>query len=265
MLKTNHLFFCKSLYTNAAKHYSVQKKKIQDLKPEEVTKETLQWRTPWADQSGVWYSKFKLFGSDKNNAEIIKFLQTPIKLSPSAIKKWWKRKQLETEIAMQGYIPERNKILGNDLAAAHFIVFRCGKVKFVGEDKWIEQDENAKYDLPNNYVPDKLLEAIDCSNMKLHYEGLDNLRGLKKVTWLSFNNCPYIDDWCMDRITGIFRDTVTYLDIRKCNSITDRGLSSLYKVKNLKTLYVSNITKSKSTELTCIMLQDLIPKLEIKE
>lgn len=232
---------------------------------EDVTKDSLQWRTERGSTKDEWYSKFKVFGSDENSVDIIKFLQTRINLSPSAIKEWWVDKQLEKEKIMQSYIPERNKILGNDLAAAHFVVHRKGAVKFHGENEWVKQDENEEYTLPKLFVPDKIIEAIDCKDMNLHYEGLDNLRGLRKINWLSINNCQYMDDWCMDRISSIFHDTLTYLDIRKCPNITDRGISALYRVKNLKTLYVDNITASVSIELTCLMLQELLPELQIKE
>lgn len=235
-----------------------------DVHTDEVTKESLQWRTPWDQRRGEWYSKLKVFGSDHNNADVIRFLQSPIDLSPSAIKRWWYRKQEEKEICMQQYIPERNQILGDDLAAAHFIVHRGGSVKFVGENVWIKQDKNFEYNLPNVYVPNKFIHSIDCSNMQLHYEGLSNLKGLKKLQWLSLNNCSYMDDWCMDRISGMFEDNLQYLDIRNCNKITDRGVGALYRAKNLKILYVDNITISKSFELTCLMLQELLPKLEIK-
>ncbi|GLV32261.1 Nucleobindin 1 [Carabus blaptoides fortunei] len=180
---------------------------------DEVTKESLQWRTPWDQRRGEWYSKLKLFGSDHNNADVIRFLQSPIDLSPSAIKRWWYRKQEEKEIYMQQYIPERNQILGDDLAAAHFIVHRGGSVKFVGENVWIKQNKNFEYNLPNVYVSNKFIHSIDCSNMALHYEGLSNLKGLKKLQWLSLNNCPYMDDWCMDRISGMFENNLQYLDV----------------------------------------------------
>lgn len=230
-----------------------------------VTKDSLQWRKEWANKEGHWYSKFKVFSSEENSVDIIKFFQTKIDLSPSVVKAWWVDRQLEKEKMMQAYIPERNQILGNDLAAAHFLVHRQGAVKFYGENEWVKQDEDGEYKLPNLFVAGKIVEAIDCSGMNLHYEGLDNLRGLKKMNWLSINKCQYMDDWCMDRISSIFRDTLTYLDIRNCPKITDRGIGVLYRATNLKTLYVDNKTASVSIELTCLMLQELLPELQIKE
>lgn len=230
--------------------------------PQEVTKDSLQWRTTWLEKEG-WYPKLKIFSSEKSNADIIKFLQTPIDLWPSSIMKWRRKKQEEIEKQLQQYLPERNAVLGDDLAAAHFVVFRGGAVKFLGEKNWIRKDKNGNYDLPGHYSPDKVVEAIDCSDMNLYYEGLDNLRNLNKIQWLSLRGCKNMDDWCMDRIAGSLT-SLEYLDIRNCDNITERGIGALYKITKLETLLLDDRTKTKSLELTCLMLQELLPKLQIK-
>lgn len=90
----------------------------------------LKWRTPYAEKKEEWYSKLKLFApEDDKNSSAITALQQPIDLRPSAIKKWWKRKNVQRERFMQQFIPERHEILGNDLAAAHFLVHRGGAVR----------------------------------------------------------------------------------------------------------------------------------------
>lgn len=93
-------------------------------------KARLQWRTPLFEQKDKWYTKFKVFGSDKNeNTDIIGMLQKPIDLSVQGFKDRRERKRVKIEKFMQQYIPERHQILGNDLAAAHFLVHRGGSVK----------------------------------------------------------------------------------------------------------------------------------------
>lgn len=231
-----------------------------------VTKKDLEWRTPWHQREGQNYSMLRTFYSEDNHINVIKLLQTPINLSPSAIKKWWAKKKEEEAIALQQYLPERNQILGNELAAAHFIVFKGGAVKFFNDNKWIKQHAITKdYNLPKFYEADKILQGIDCTDMNLYYEGLANLKDLKQVEWFSINGCDNLDDWAMDRISHIFSESLLYLDIRNCSEISHRGLGALCKMKKLKILYVDDITVSSEFEMVCLMLQDLNPSLDIRE
>lgn len=262
-LQLQRLLGRKSTFTfNPKVSFSSDVSKKDDKSPSEVTKESLQWRTSW-DRKGEWYSKLKVFASDSNNTNIIKFLQSPIDLRPSSIKKWYFRKMEEAERSMQQYIPERNQILGNDLAAAHFLVYRGGRVKFHGDENWTVLDDTTETKLPNKFIPHYRVKAIDCSKVNIFYEGLENFRDLEKLQWLCLKGCKNIDDWCMDRITGMFKDSLTYLDVRNCN-ITYRGVGALYKTTKLETLLIDNVTKSKEMEMTCLMLQELLPNLEIR-
>lgn len=59
----------------------------------------------------------------------------------------------------QKFNPMRHGILGPDLAAAHFITFRGGRVKFVGHTEWWLDKDN----LPPKYEEGYLIEKIDAS------------------------------------------------------------------------------------------------------
>lgn len=76
------------------------------------------------------------------------------------------------------YVPERHKILGSNLACAHFVVARGGSIRFKGHQKWIKL-ENKTYDLPRQFVPNLILEEIDTTGMDLMYHGLDNFSMFK--------------------------------------------------------------------------------------
>lgn len=248
---------------------NLQKKEDTKIVPEtldqkHVSKEDMKWRTSWHQKEGEYYSFLKVFYKEDNNRSVLQRLQAPIDLSPTSIKKWWARKNEERDTILQTYIPQRNQVLGNELAAAHFIVHRGGSVKFFNEDKWIKADENNEYSLPRFYEEGKVLEAIDCTDMNLIYEGLQNLRDLKRVEWLSLNGCEKIDDWCMDRISSIFNHSLVYLDLRHCPNITYRGIGALYKMRNLKILYLDDFLRSTSYEMTCLLLQDANPELDIR-
>lgn len=108
------------------------------------------------------------------------------------------------------------------------------------------------------------LQAIDCTGMTLKYEGLDNLRGLRNVEWLSLNGCQYMEDFCMDTISNIFSHSLLYLDLRNCLNITERGIGALYKMPHLKMLYLDDMLKDTRYELTCLFLEELNPALQVK-
>ncbi|KAB0792176.1 hypothetical protein PPYR_14135 [Photinus pyralis] len=230
----------------------------------ETTKKDLQYRTTWHAKEGYYYNFLRSFYSEESNASLLKLLQTPINLSPESVRKWWLRRKERENIFLQQYLPERNQTLGNELAAAHFIVYRGGAVKFYDDDVWIKANEYNQYSLPKFYDSERVLEAIDCTDMNLYYEGLVNLANLQRVEWFSVNGCQHLDDWSLDRITNIFSETLVYLDIRDCPRITVRGLCSLYKMRNLKILLVSELITPKAFELSCMLLQDILPDLDIR-
>lgn len=70
---------------------------------------------------------------------------------------------------------DRVAALGFDLAAAHFIVHRGGKVRFKGSQEWTQQNEDEKYDLPGHYNENLVIEAIDASETNILYEGIECL------------------------------------------------------------------------------------------
>ncbi|XP_056648330.1 distal membrane-arm assembly complex protein 2 [Diorhabda sublineata] len=277
MIKFNNLlqlsrptvYYCNCrLSSNKESTIPVKQEEVKDsvksFNPKDVTAADMKWRTPWHQKEGQHYSFLRVFYKEETNTSLLQKIQAPIDLSPSAIKKWWAKKKEREAIILQSYIPERNQILGNELAAAHFIVHRGGAIKFFDEDRWIKADENNEYNLPRFFEEDKILQAIDCSNMNLYYEGIANLRDLKQVEWLSFNGCSHIDDWCLDTISNIFSHSLIYLDLRNCPNITSRGIGSLYKLPNLKILYLDDFLKSTQYELTCLLLQEVNPELDIR-
>ncbi|KAJ8948673.1 hypothetical protein NQ318_004461 [Aromia moschata] len=167
--------------TNEAEDVEIEQK--YDSK--DVTKEDMQWRTPWHKKEGQYFSVLRTFYKEDSKRSMLQVLQMPIDLSPSNVRKWLEEKKEYKEIVMQSYIPERHQILGSELATAHFIVYRGGAVKFHGDDKWIKANEYNEYSLPSRYVEGKYLEAIDCTDMNLYYEGLVNMRDLKKLNGLA--------------------------------------------------------------------------------
>lgn len=165
---------------------------------------------------------------------------------------------------LQQFIPERQQILGNDLAAAHFLVHRGGRVRFCGQQEWIMADKEGNFNLPNKFVSGMFVEAIDCEGINLYYEGLENVRRLKKLRFLSFKRITSFDDWCLDRVSGSEFESLEMLDLSG-TQISERGLQALYRVPTLKKLILDNPNRNTNWSLTLAMLQDILPELKIYE
>ncbi|KAG0413343.1 hypothetical protein HPB47_009531 [Ixodes persulcatus] len=181
------------------------------------------------------------------------------------------------------FYAERHGILGPDLAAASFLVFRGAAVKFHGKDDWYRKAEDGSIGLPQSYEDGWRVEAVDASEVELLYEGLDNLTNLEGLKALRLCGCPFVDDWFLDRLSQ-FKDSLEQLDLSGCPQITHRGLSALYRLRqvgnsqgqfggkpdlalfarNLKTLTLRYLSHVEHLQLVALMLEDAIPGLEVK-
>merc|ERR1712098_80900 len=130
-------------------------------------------------------------------------------------------------VESQLFLPSRLKALGPDLSAAHFLCWRGCRVRFKGHTHWTSV-EKGTLDIPATYVPGWHIEAIDASSSKLVYEGLQNLKNLHYLKELDLSYSEFIDEWCVDRITGEYHNTLEDLTI------------------------------------ICLMLLDVLPKLKIE-
>lgn len=95
----------------------------------EASKAKLKWRLPHKDNKGVWFSKLRVFAPERQNMERIMRMAKPWDFSIGNYFDKRRRNMLEVDAFMQSFIVERHKILGNDLAAAHFLVHRGGLIK----------------------------------------------------------------------------------------------------------------------------------------
>lgn len=228
----------------------------------ESDKAKLQWRQDYIER-GEWYSKLRLFANENEDMDVMTALQQPRDVSVKGVKDWFKERRDKMEQSMQAYIPERNEILGKDLAAAHFVVYRGGKVRFVGHTDWSQLDEDDEYDLPKFYDAKYKVEAINFEGMDLFYEGLENTRMLTSLKFMSLRNVPRFDDWCLDRVSGSGLPALHTLNLTG-TQVTARGLGALYRLPSLRKLILDDSLKgNKEVELTTFMLQDIIPELSV--
>ncbi|XP_052871756.1 distal membrane-arm assembly complex protein 2 [Anopheles cruzii] len=225
-------------------------------------KERLQWRTPYSERSDSFYSVFKLFASENRNSELVEKMQQPINLAPSAIYEWWQSRRASIASHMQSYIPERHATLGDDIATAHFIVHRGGSVRFRGDSKWKQKDEDNEYDLPRRYVPGFVLEELRCDGMQLFYEGMENIQKLMYLKNASFENVALFDDWHLDRFSGSTFPSLEKLNLRG-TAVTHRGLTCLYRLPSLKMVLIDDPDKDILWKLMVATLEEWNPKLRI--
>ncbi|XP_046752118.1 distal membrane-arm assembly complex protein 2 [Diprion similis] len=224
------------------------------------------WRKEWDDGSYKVQSRLKVW--DRTDRVKGPTMEKVVEFTDSwnsgtaGLKKLWHQKRIEVEKEDQQFIKERHEILGSNLATSHFLVHRGAKVKFLGRPEWVEKDPKGNYNLPSSFVPDFVLEAIDLNGIGLYYEGLDNMRYLNELTWLSFKGCKTIDDWCLDKMSSYY-PKLKYLDISDCEQVTERGLEALYRIHSLKKLIVTNHHASPAFELTCMMLEDCSSQLKV--
>lgn len=226
------------------------------------SKNMMKWRATPSEDPRIFKSKLTAFGHEEQNSDFITMMQQPVDFSIKGAKNWWTSRQEKLEKHMQQYIPERHAILGNDLAAAHFVVHRGGSVKFVHEKSWTKQDDDGDYKLPSTLDPKFKVEAIKFDGMNLYYEGLDNIRFLLQLKFMSFHNVKNFDDWCLDRLSGGKFPLLETLDLSG-TSVTERGLNALYRLPTLTCLIVDDPKKDLSFELSCAVLESENPKLKV--
>lgn len=133
----------------------------------------------------------ELFKSDYNLAINVISTLNSIQFTPYGLKKYWSELQENNLLASQVYIKERAEFLGPELATAHFVCFRGGKIRFQGQDEWIvkdPEDDLMEKLLPCYYVEHLKTEAVDCSKMTLVYEGLENMSKKSKILNFYFNS-----------------------------------------------------------------------------
>lgn len=177
------------------------------------------------------------------------------------LRDWWKHKRDSFKEFVESNEYEKYATLGPDLAAAKFIIFVGGKIRFKNHDEWIDRTKkNEISKLPNIYDESYILEEIDLNRFPLRYKHLHFIFNLYSLKSLNFRGCKTVDDWFLDKLSAEF-PMLEHLDISECENVTERGLESLYRMPNLKKLIVTNFYGSAAFDLTCFMLEDVNPYL----
>lgn len=105
-------------------------KPISETRAKKISedKKRLEWRQNFKDMPIFYKSKLSVFDSEENGHSSLEAIAQPIDISAKGVKRWWSNYKVRKERFLQQFIPERHEILGNDLAAAHFLLFRQVKI-----------------------------------------------------------------------------------------------------------------------------------------
>lgn len=177
-----------------------------------------------------------------------------------SLKQLMQRKIDVNDIAAQRVDEKTKEKIGKDLAAAYVVVKSGGRIQFAGMDRWIEKKGN-HIPLPNYNIPNLKLQVADLTASEIRYEGLAFLEGTS-IKMLILTGCKYIDDFCLSRLYKI-SDTLEFLDISGCFSVTDNGLGALYKLRNLKCLRINNLPNVGNKALVTAFLLNENPELNV--
>ncbi|XP_062904632.1 ATP synthase subunit s, mitochondrial [Mobula hypostoma] len=157
---------------------------------------------------------------------------------------------------------DRIKAVGPNRAASEWLL-RCGaSVRYKGFDKW-QKDYNH---LPTGPLEKFKIEAIDATESCIMFKGFDYLDNLEHIEEIKFQRCIYIQDECLERLCRIenLQRSLQRLEIISCGNVTDRGILSLYHLKTLSYLFLSDLPGIEEKERTLQTLQKALPACQLK-
>lgn len=152
---------------------------------------------------------------------------------------------------------------GPDISAARFLLRRSAGVKFKNSDQWVYGQEH-EHRLPSKPHPNFIVEAIDLRGFQIIHRGFENIARCRELKALKLVNQSYVDDFCIDAVSGMFNSSLEYLDISGCKLVTERGLSCLHRCKSLKLLNLYNLPNVKHPELLALLLEEALPSVQIR-
>ncbi|XP_046337340.2 ATP synthase subunit s, mitochondrial-like [Haliotis rufescens] len=153
---------------------------------------------------------------------------------------------------------DRLKLVGPDRACAEWMLRCGGRVKWVGLNHW-EKDYNT---LPASGFDKYKVEEIDGTKSAVMSLGFPHLSGLTHVNKIVLHDCRYLDDDALNYLP-LVKDTLQHLQISSCGDITDRGLSPLSELVNLRKLILYDLPEVRNKSAVLERLKSSLSKCEI--
>jgi len=189
-----------------------------------------------------------------SNEFIIK-LQKKYDYSLDGIRRMLERRSVMRHRNDQAFNSMRHGILGPDLAAAHFICHRLGRVKFCGHAEWFTFADMDK--LPCRYEENWLVEKIDATAVKTMWEGLDNMVNLFHLEELNLSSTPYIDVWATNKLCRMYRFStkLAKVNVSNCVNFCENSLTNMHRIPSLKEIMITGTRAADYKFLNLIVLQ----------
>lgn len=154
---------------------------------------------------------------------------------------------------------ERIRSVGPDRACAEWLLRNGASVRWKGFSKHlsdynslpVESDETRYY-----------IQAVDATDSAITHVGFPHFVGCRYIDEIKLIRCFYLYNGALPFLSAV-KDTLTTLEIKDCESITDNGVRSLKKLTNLKTLKLSGMPYLEDKNLLKKELADALPDCTI--
>ncbi|KAJ8044307.1 Distal membrane-arm assembly complex protein 2 [Holothuria leucospilota] len=156
----------------------------------------------------------------------------------------------------------RDFALGQEIGTAIFLIKANASVHFSNGVWYGNKRGDGKKSWPKEEAVGYTVNAVDAKETLLDRNGFEDLIKLKDIKYLNLEGCPYVDDHCLASLVHI-RDSLTHLNVNRCDSITENGLATLHKLRKLERLNMSDVPKVKYPKLVAAMLEEALPNLRV--
>ncbi|XP_033733973.1 distal membrane-arm assembly complex protein 2-like [Pecten maximus] len=186
-------------------------------------------------------------------------------LSLSMITEELKKHEWNRKVKSQSFNLKRYQSMGPEMSAALFVINNGGKVKVDQFKEWISssKDDPTTMILPETRLDDLKVEGLDLSGVKLVFEAYRNFVDLHHVRYICVRDNEFFDDFTLTQL-WVFRDSLEFLDISNCPTVTERGLAWLHHLENLKCLRLDDLKGVEDPEIVIELVRDMLPNCHVQ-
>lgn len=153
----------------------------------------------------------------------------------------------------------RRQKFGAERTCTEWLLRNGACVKFVGEEK-LFCDYNS---LPPDTIPfTQKIKEIHGRDAGIITMGFSHLVGLDDVDLVHLEECKYINDESIEKLTTI-KDTLKTLEIIGCKNVTDNGLLHAKKLIHLTNFKAQNLPYVKDASKVMQDLQGALPNCKL--
>ncbi|XP_069114999.1 distal membrane-arm assembly complex protein 2-like isoform X2 [Argopecten irradians] len=175
------------------------------------------------------------------------------------------KSEQKRKVSQQSFDQQRYQTMGPEMSAAQFVINHGGKIKFYQFKEWISslQENPTSMILPETRMKDIKVEGLDLSGVQLVFEAYRNFVSLEHVRYICIRDTELFDDFSLTQL-WLFRDSLEFLDISNCGTLTARGLAWLHHLENLKCLRLDNLKSVEDPEIVTELVCDMLPNCQIQ-